>query len=713
VNALLDRRAFLRAGAQVTGALWVGLKMPAARANGHDAPFAPNAFVRIDRQGQTTLVMPQVEMGQGTYLSISMILAEELDAAFDRVSVEHAPPDNKLYANPLLGIQATGGSTSIRAFWKPLREAAAAARALLVQAAAEQWRVPADSLRTADSQVLHEASGRRVDYGALIARAQQLTPPKNVALKSHRDFKLIGKPLPRMDTPGKVNGKVIYSIDAQPPGVKFAVLSICPVFGGKVGQVDDTRAKEVPGVRQVLQFDDFVAVVGDHTWAAKQGLEALQVTWNEGALAHLTTADIFKQARAASEKPGVVAKNEGDARAKMQEGESFDGVYELPFLAHATMEPLNCTAHVTPSGCEVWVGSQVLARAQTTAAAALGIPPEKVTVHQHLIGGGFGRRLETDFIDRSVRVAQRVASPVKVTYTREQDIQHDIVRPIYVNRLSASVKDGRIVAWTHRVTGASILARWLPPAFQKGIDIDAVDCATQIPYEVAHFHVDYVRDEPPGVPVGFWRGVGPNSNVFAIETFMDELAHKHSQDPVAFRRAHLEKAPRYKAALELVAEQSGWGKPLPPRVGRGVSLSGAFGSYLATVVELEVDAAGEVRLRRVVSAVDTGIIINPDTVVAQLQGGIVFGLTAALYGRIDIDRGRVQQSNFHDYRMLRINQVPEIEVHLIQSEEMPGGIGEAGTTSAPPAFTNALFAATGVRFRNLPIDQALLARKKS
>jgi len=377
------------------------------------------------------------------------------------------------------------------------------------------------------------------------------------------------------------------------------------------------------------------------------------------------------------------------------------------------MEPLNCTAHVTRSGCEVWVGSQVMARAQTTAAAALGVPPEKVTVHQHLIGGGFGRRLETDFIDKSVRVAQRVDGPVKVTYTREQDIQHDIVRPIYVHRLSASVKNGRIAAWTHRVTGASILARWLPPAFQKGIDIDAVDCAAEIPYEVANFHVDYVRDEPPGVPVGFWRGVGPNSNVFAVETFMDELAVKHSQDPVAFRRAHLDKAPRFRAALDLAARKSGWGKPLPSRVGRGVCVSGAFGSFIATVVELEVDEAGEVHLRRIVSAVDTGIIVNPDTVIAQLQGGVVFGLTAALYGKIDIERGRVRQSNFHDYRMLRINQVPEIEVHLIPSGEMPGGIGEAGTTVAPPAFTNALFAATGVRFRQLTIDQALLARKRT
>ena len=710
-GSAVKRRSFLQAG--LAGALCVGLKLPTVMANGHATEFVPNAFIRIDAQGHTTLIMPQVEMGQGVYTSIAMILAEELDAAFDRVAVEHAPPDNKLYANPLLSIQATGGSTSIRAFWRPLREAAAITRAMLLQAAAEQLRVPAASLRCADSQVIHEASGRRLDYGALIARARQVTPPKEVPVKNRLDFKLIGKSLKRLDTPGKVNGKVVYSIDALPSGVKFAVLSICPVFGGKVAHMDDTQAKQVPGVRQVLAFDDFVAVVGDHTWAARQGLDALQVTWDEGPLAGLTTADIWKQAQTASEKPGVVAKSEGDALAALKQGEVFEAVYQLPFLAHATMEPLNCTVHVTPSGCEVWVGSQVMARAQSTAATALGISPEKVTVHQHLIGGGFGRRLETDFIDKATRVGQRVDGPVKVMYTREQDIQHDIFRPIYLNRMAARVEQGRVVAWTHRVTGSSILARWLPPAFQKGIDIDAVDCATEIPYGIKDFHVEYVRDEPPGVPTGFWRGVGPNSNVFAVETFMDELAVKHLQDPVVFRRAHLEKAPRFKAVLDLAAQKAGWGTPLPPRSGRGVCLSGAFASYIAAVVELSVDDAGEVRLRRIVAAVDTGIIINPDTVVAQLQGGIVFGLTAALYGKIDIDRGRVQQSNFHDYRMLRINQVPEIEVHLIASGEAPGGIGEAGTTVAPPAFTNALFAATGVRFRHLPVDQALLARKKT
>jgi len=708
--AALDRRTFL----QLAGALWVGLEIPGARADGHTPEWMPDAFIRIDNQGHTTLIMPQVEMGQGVYTSIAMILAEELDAAFERCTVEHAPPNTKLYVNPLLGIQATGGSTSIRAFWKPLRQAAATARALLLQAAAEQWRVPVASLRSADSQVLHESSGRRLDYGALIARAQHLAPPKEVPLKDPRDFKLIGKSLKRVDTAGKVNGRVSYAIDALPPGLKFATLAICPVFGGKVGHVDDTRAKQVPGVRQVLAFDDFVAVVGDHTWAAKQGLEALHVTWDEGANANLTTDDIWKQARAAGEKPGAVAKNEGDALASFKQGgEVFEGVYELPFLAHATMEPLNCTAHVTPTGCEIWVGSQVLDRARSTAAAAAGVPVDKVTVHQHLIGGGFGRRLETDYVDRSVRVAARVAGPVKVTWTREEDIQHDIFRPIYVNRLAARVVDGRIVAWKHSVTGSSIIARWLPPAFQKGVDIDAVDCATEIPYPIEHFHVEYVRDEPPGVPTGFWRGVGPNSTVFAVETFVDELAVRNHVDPVAFRRTHLEKAPRFKAALELAAQKSGWDSPLPKRTGRGVCVSGAFGSFIVAVVEVEVDEAGEVDLRRIVAAVDTGIIINPDTVIAQLQGGIVFGLTAALYGKIDIHRGRVQQSNFHDYRMLRINQVPEIEVYLIPSGELPGGIGEAGTTVAPPAFTNAIFAATGVRFRHLPIDQALLTRKKT
>jgi isoquinoline 1-oxidoreductase beta subunit len=709
----VTRRAFLGAGLGVGGALLVGFYVrTSGAASGESAVFAPNAFIRIDRQGKIVLIMPQVEMGQGIYTAVAMILAEELDAAFDQVMLEAAPPNDKLYANPTFGIQVTGNSNSVRAFWMPLRKAAAGARATLVQAASQVWKVDPASIRTDSSTAIHDASGRRLAYAALIDRAHGLTPPKDPVLKDPKDFKLIGKPLKRLDTPDKVNGKVVYGIDVMPPGVKFATIAACPVFGGKVGHVDDSKAKSLPGVRQVVQLDDFVAVVGDHMWAAKQGMAALNITWNEGSNAAISSADVWKKIRTASEQEGAVAKNVGDAAKGLSEGELHEAIYELPFLAHATMEPMNCTAHVTPTSCEVWVGIQVLSRAQAVAAKVTGLPLDKVTVHNHLIGGGFGRRLETDFVEKAVLIAKQVDGPVKVVWTREEDIQHDIYRPVYLDRLSASVANGRITAWKHRITGSSIIARWLPPAFQKGIDIDAIDSAADTPYDIANLRVEYVRDEPPAVPTGFWRGVGPNNNVFAIESFIDELARKVNKDPVAFRRDLLDKTPRLRAALELAAEKAGWGSPLPPRTGRGVAVQGAFGSFIATVAQAHVDEHGEVRVQRLVSAVDTGIVVNPDTVIAQLQGGLTFGLTAALYGNIDIDKGRVRQSNFHDYRMLRINEMPQIEVHLIKSGEAPGGIGETGTTAAPPALGNALFAATGIRLRRLPIDRDVLSGRK-
>jgi isoquinoline 1-oxidoreductase beta subunit len=386
----------------------------------------------------------------------------------------------------------------------------------------------------------------------------------------------------------------------------------------------------------------------------------------------------------------------------------------MPFLAHATMEPLNCTVEVKTDSCEVWVGSQVLTRAQKAAAKASGLPLEKVTVHNHLIGGGFGRRLEADYVYDATRIAAKFEGPVKTVWTREEDIQHDIYRPVYRDVLSASVANGRIVGWTHRITGSSVIARFLPPLFEmmKGIDVDSVDSGADIPYDIPHLKVEFQRDEPPAVPTGFWRGVGPNNNVFAIESFIDELARKSGKDPVEFRRGMLGKTPRLLAAVNLAADKAGWGTPLPARAGRGMAAQPSFGSFIATVVEAEVDEDGNVRLRRVVCAVDTGIVVNPDTVIAQLQGGLVFGLTAALWGEITIDKGRVQQSNFHDYRMLRIDEVPNIEVHLIASGEPPGGIGETGTTAAPPALGNAIYAATGVRLRRLPIDRTALATRK-
>jgi isoquinoline 1-oxidoreductase beta subunit len=703
----LSRRSVLASGA---GALLYGFHLPTA--NAASAEFAPNAFIRIGADGKVTLVMPQVEMGQGVYTSIAMIMAEELDADFAQVVLEHAPPDEKHYANPMLGVQATGNSNSIRAFWKPLRTAGATTRAMLVMAAAQQWNVDPASCTTSNNQVIHAASGRRLGYGALAGRAASLPPPANVALKDPAKFTLIGKPLRRLDTPGKVNGQAQYGIDAMPPGVKFATLAASPVFGGKVEHVDDSKAKAIPGVRQVVVLDDLVAVVGDHMWAAKKGLAALAITWNEGANAHVDSGQVWEDIRKASAQKGVVAKTVGDADKALGDGDRLDAAYELPFLAHATMEPMNCTAHVTPDGCELWIGTQVMARVQSTVAATLGLPAEKVKVNQHLLGGGFGRRLEPDMAVKAVRIAQHVDAPVKVVYTREEDIQHDIYRPVYRDLLSASLKDGKIQGWTHRVTGSSVMARWLPPAFQKGIDIDAVDSAVDMPYDIANKRIEYVRCEPPGVPTGFWRGVGPNNNVFAIESFIDELARKAGKDPVAFRIAMLDGTPRLKAAVQEAARLSGWGGALPARTGRGIAAQISFASFIATVCEAEADENGEVNVRRIVSVVDTGIAVNPDTIVAQLQGGLVFGLTAALFGEVTVARGRVQQSNFHDYRMLRINQTPHVEVHVVKSGEPPGGIGETGVTAGPPALGNALYAATGIRLRRLPIDREVLAGKK-
>jgi isoquinoline 1-oxidoreductase beta subunit len=723
------RRVLLKAGAAAGGAFLLGFYLPLGQGAQRQTPadgkrqlpagdqrFEPNAFIRIDRQGLVTLVMPQVEMGQGIYTGLAMVMAEELDVGSDQVVLETAPPNEKLYANPVFGVQATGGSTSMRAFWMPMRKAGAGARAVLVQAAAKMWNTDAAGCRTERGEVIHEASGKKIAYGALIDHTSGITVPKDPPLKAVSAFKLVGQPLKRFDTPDKVNGKLQYGIDVMPAGVKFATLALCPEFGGKVDRVDDVKAKSLPGVRQIVVLDDLVAVVGDHMWAAKQGLAALNIVWKSGPHATVDTDEVWKQLRAAGEGEAVTAKSVGDAKQALAQGDRFEAEFELPFLAHATMEPLNCTVHVRPDSCEVWVGTQVLGRAQAVAAKVTGLPLEKVTAHNYLIGGGFGRRLEVDYVEVAVRIAQKVDGPVKVVWTREEDMQHDVYRPVYHDRLAATVSGGKVVGWRHRIAGSAIIARWLAPAFQKGVDIDAVDAAIDVPYDIPNLAIEYVRNEPPGVPTGFWRGVGPNNNVFAIEGFVDELAKKAGQDPIAFRRAMLDKTPRLRAALDLAVSKSGWGQPLPARnggrTGRGVCAQGAFGSYIATVAEVEVDKSGEVHIHRLVSAVDTGIVVNPDSVIAQLQGGLIFGLTAALYGEITIEKGRVQQSNFHNYRMLRIDQAPVIEVHLIPSGESPGGIGETGTTAGPPAVRNAIFAATGIALRRLPIDRDVLAGKK-
>jgi isoquinoline 1-oxidoreductase beta subunit len=652
-----------------------------------------------------------VEMGQGVYTSLAMILAEELDADFQRVRVEHAPANDALYANPAVGFQVTGASTSIRAFWIPMRKAGATARAMFVDAAAAAWRVEPAACRTENGEVIHEPSGRKLSYGALVDSAARATPSKDPPLKASKDFRLIGQRARRLDSPSKVNGNAVFGIDVMPPGVRIATLRASPVFGGKVRHVEDTAARQVSGVRQIVVLEDLVAVVGDHMWAAKKGLEALKLTWDEGANANVATAEILDQLRIASQRPGAVAKSIGDVAKAFSAGK-IEAEYHVPFLAHAPMEPMNCTVHVKPDSCEIWVGIQVLSRAQAIAAKITGLAPDKVTVHNHLIGGGFGRRLEIDGVAKAVRIAQKVDGPVKVVWTREEDIQQAFYRPFYFDRIQGSLSGGKITAWSHRVVGSSILARWAPPAFVKGLDNDAVDGAVDFPYDVANVHVEYVRQEPQAVTTCFWRGVGPTHNIFVVESFVDELAHSAGRDPVSFRRDQLQGQPRLRACLDVAAEKAGWGTALPERVGRGVAVQSVFGSYVATFAEVEVDRNGEVKVRRMVCAVDCGTPVNPDTIEAQIEGGLIFGLSAALHSEITIAKGRVQQSNFNDYRIMRINEAPAIEVHLVQSDAAPGGIGEPGTVAAAPALANALFAATGVRLRHLPIDRDVLAGRK-
>jgi isoquinoline 1-oxidoreductase subunit beta len=707
----LSRRNFLATGAAAGSGLILSLTLPLGRSEAaHSDSFAPNAFIRIGRDGQIFLTMPYVEMGQGTYTSIPMLIAEELEVDLKQVRLEHAPPNEKLYANPLLGVQATGNSNAVRAAWQPLRQAGAIARTMLISAAAKRWDVDPASCRAQSGEVRHEPTGRIAKYGDLTADAARMPVPEKVALKRAEDFKLIGTPAKRLDTPAKVNGTAVYGIDVRPPGVMIATLAQSPVFGGRVKNLDDTAAKAVNGVRQIVRLDDAVAVVADHMGAAKKGLAALTIEWDDGPHAKLNTNDIAGELEQATLKSGAVAQTIGDVDKAMASAVTkVEATYQVPFLAHATMEPMNCTVHVRNDGCEIWVGSQAIARVQAAAAKTTGLPLDKVVVHNHLIGGGFGRRLEADGVIRAVQIAKHVDGPVKVVWTREEDIQHDMYRPYWYDRLSAGLDEkGKPVAWNHRFAGSSVIARWLPPAFKNGLDPDTTEGAIDLVYALPNLHVEYLRVEPPGIPTAFWRSVGPSHNVFVTESFMDELAAAAKQDPVAYRLALLDKTPRAKAVLELAAQKAGWGQRLPERVGRGVSVQFVFATYMAHVAEVEVSRDGAVRVRRVVCAVDCGTVVNPDTVQAQIQSAIIFGITAALHGEITLKDGRVEQTNFDTYQMLRMNEAPAIEVYIVRSSEPPGGMGEAGTSAIVPTVSNAVFAATGKRLRKLPVDTIAL-----
>ena len=709
----VSRRLVLKAGAAIGGGLMIGWRWESSAAAAADDAtlFAPNAFVRIDRQGKVSIVSPMAEMGQGVYTALPMLVAEELDADMSNVTVEHSPPSDKLYGNAFLGgVQTTGNSSSIRAFYLPLRQAGAAARAMLVAAAAEKLNVDARALITEPGFVVDAAGKRRIAYGELTDAAAKMPVPTDVKLKDPRAFRIVGTPAKRLDVAGKVDGTAVFGIDVKLPGMQIATVAASPVFGGTLASLDEAAALKVPGVHQVAKLDNAVAVIAEHYWAAKKGLEAANPKFDDGPNASLTTADVVAALAKASERQGAVAKNEGDVVSALANAATkVEATYEAPFLAHATMEPMNCTVEVTADGCDIWVGTQIPTVAQQAVAQTLGLKQEAVRLHNHLLGGGFGRRLEYDFIVQAALIAKQAKQPVKVVWSREEDIQHDMYRPYYYDRLSAGLDEqGMPIAWSHRIVGSSIMARFFPPAFKDGIDPDAVDGAVDMPYAIANKRVEYVREEPPGIPTAFWRGVGPTHNVYVIESFIDELAAIAKKDPVDYRHAMLGNNPRALHVLNRAAEIAGWGKPIAGRRGRGVCVHNTFGSFMSQVAEVTVSESGEVHVDRVVCVVDTGVAVNPDTIVAQMQSGIIFGITAALWGEITLRNGRVEQTNFTDYKMLRINEAPIIEVEVVKSSADPGGIGEPGTTSLAPAVLNAVYAATGVRLRKLPINSGLL-----
>jgi len=694
------RRTFLKISAAAGGGLLIGVHLPLAGDDTVAGEFVPNAWVRIGSDDVVTLQVANSEMGQGVYTAIPMLLAEELECDWSRIQVEMAPAD-KAYINPIMGMQATGGSTAIRGFFMPLRQAGAAARELLIRAAARHWNVKEDECRAENGMVLHAASERRVRYGQLAAAAAKLPAPGEAFLKDPAEFKLLGKPMPRLDSPAKVNGTAVFGVDVKLPGLLTAVVARCPVFGGKLKSFNDAKAKAVPGVRSVIQIHSGVAIVADSFWAAKTGRDVLEVQWQEGANAKLGSAEIRQTlVRALARKPAI-ARREGDV-AKAVGDRTLEAEYEAPYLAHACMEPMNCTAQVTQAGCDVWVPTQNQSAARHVAGLVTGLPPGKIRIHTTFLGGGFGRRGEQDFLAEAVELALRTRAPVKVMWTREDDMRHDFYRPSTLNRFSARLDaEGNLTGWQHAIAGASIFARVFPGNIKNGLDRTSVEGAANIPYAIPNLQVTWVM-ENGFVPAGFWRSVGSSQNAWVTECFLDEVARAAGKDPFEFRRKLLKLRPRHLGVLELAAQKAGWGTPPAAGRARGIAVAEAFGSFAAQVAEVSIDK-GQVRVHRVTCAIDCGIVVNPDTVVAQMESGIVYGLTAALRGEITVRNGRVEQSNFTDYPLLRLDEMPQIDVHLVSSIEPPGGVGEPGTPPIAPAVANAVFALTGNPVRKLPI----------
>jgi isoquinoline 1-oxidoreductase subunit beta len=704
MKAALNRRSFLKVTAG-GGALLISGYIPGLREQSTSeaaGTFEPNIWLKIGADDSVTIMLTQLEMGQGVMTSMPMLVAEELDIDFTKIKTEWTPADPK-YGNPNFGgAQLTAGSNSVRGMWKILREAGASARAMLVTAAAQNWGVAENTISTEKGEVIHKASNRRAKYGTLVDKAAKLPVPKTVSLKNPKDFRLLGKDTPRLDIPEKVNGKAGFGIDVKRPGLLTARVVRCPVFGGKVASFNADKAKAVPGVRNVVQISSGIAVVADNYWAASKGAQALEVKWNEGPLANLSSADIMKKYATLAEQTGKIARNEGDAPAAIKgNAKAFERVFEVPFLAHACMEPMNCTADVRADRCDVWVPTQGQTASHEAAVAASGLPGKAVNIYTTYLGGGFGRRGEADFVTDAVETSKAVGKPVKVVWTREDDIQHDYYRPItYVRMWGAVDASGKPTIFMQRMVQQSLMKR-LGSLPENGVDFISVDGSATLPYAIPNIRVEYIESDP-GVPYGFWRSVGASVQGYVVEAFIDELAAAANKDPYQFRRDLLSKAPRHLAVLNMVAEKSGWGKPLPAGHARGIAVMEAFGSIVGQVAEVSV-TNGTIRVHKVWCAVDTGWVINPDTIKAQMEGGTLYGLTAALKGEITIQNGRVMQHHFNDYQMIRHNEAPEVEVHIVPSTEIPGGIGEPSTALAAGALVNAVSAATGKRIYKLPI----------
>jgi isoquinoline 1-oxidoreductase beta subunit len=691
-----NRRTFLRTGATAAGGLMVGFRLP-LRAQAA-TPVKLNAWVHVGTDDTVTLFIHKAEMGQGTVTSLSMLLAEELECDWKKIRTEF-PGINREYG----GNQGVVGSQSIRSSYQPLRRAGATAREMLIQAAAQKWGVDPSQCRAVQGAIVNTSSNARLSYGSLAEAAAKAPPPVNVTLKDPAQFAIIGKPRKRLDTPDKTTGRATFGIDVRLPGMLYAVAERCPVFGGKVASFDATAAKAVPGVKHVVQIAAGVAVVADNTWSANQGRKALKVQWDEGAHAGLNSAAITKDFADRAQQPGVVARKEGDAPAALAgASKKLEAVYEVPYLAHAPMEPLNCTADVRPGSCEVWASTQGQSAAFQAALGITGLKPDQVKVHTLYMGGGFGRRARNDYVGEAVEVSKAVGAPVQLTWMREDDMQQDWYRPASYTRFAAGLDaDGWPVAITSRIV--------CPPfgGIRDGLSRTGVEGVSDMVYGIPNILVDYHAADP-GIPVSYWRSVGYSQNTFFLESFIDEIAAAGGKDPLELRRRFVAKNARLLAVLNLAADKAGWGKPLPKGHGRGIGFSDNVGSFTAQIAEVSVQQ-GKLRVHRVVCAVDCGEVVNPAGVEQQIQSGIAFGLTAALKGAITIDRGRVQQGNFHQYDMLRIDEMPQVEVHLAPSHAAPGGIGEASTPGIAPAVANAIFAATGKRVRRLPIRPQDLA----